>query len=360
MRNRFRMHAVLLLGASTMTAIPAIAQQATPPQTIRLLRPFATPTPTPSATPTPAATPVPIRVRPAPSVTPAPTTTGRPAPLVLRPTPVPVASPAPNGRPPVISRPMPVQPSTPTGPVVFRPTPTPTPGPIKPVGQLGIAKPILVQTWDGNPTTIIPPSGLALKVRPSAVTLRPGSYADISKTLPGRKSFTGAALRSAQPSMIGKLRIDFRPILNDPKSLPNVAQRLRRMPQLVQLRGDVVEAMEIQQGLVIRSVLTYNLRPGACRDGVRRAQIAAAGIRCFTPTPDAQRWAGYANPSDPRYVADPVMRAQAVAQAKQQSVQITADIAQSVGNFRAQMMSCPRLSGPSTMIVWITKGTTNA
>jgi hypothetical protein len=325
-----------------MAAWPALTQEGTRPVRINpaLVRATPTPTPTPSASPTPirigrplvVATPTPAPVatplivrpgyRPRPGFTPTPA----PTPVAGRPTPVGRPTPPPG---PVVVRPTP-------GPIIVRPTPVATPLPPKPVGPV---PPVVAQGWDGSPTLIVPPGGLALNTRPGAVTLRPGSYADIAKTLPQIRQLPVASLRANPRVTIGKTKVDFRPMLQNPRALANIANQLRRMPAMVEVRGDVLEAVEIKQGLVIRSVLTYNFKPGACSTPQKRAQIAGAGVNCFTSATQAQRRAAFATPGDPHYVKNPTERQRALAQADAAYGQMLADVQKSVADFRAQANS---------------------
>ena len=65
-------------------------------------------------------------------------------------------------------------------------------------------------------------------------------------------------------------------MLNNPKALFNVAQRLRTLPQSVEVREDATQISEVDQGLVIDHVLTYRILPGQCADSNAQAQLARA------------------------------------------------------------------------------------
>lgn len=299
--------------------VPAAAQDGARP--IRLGRPVATPTPSPT---------------PTPEATPAPTTTARPVRLPAR---VPAATPAPAPA---------AAPSTATGrpaPVVGRPV-TAAPVQAAPLGggsrpgfTVGTLRPVQVQEFDAPAATLAPPGGMKPRVlRPRATLLRQdGSFADSARALPTVRTLSVATLRSNPRVTIGRTRADFTPVFANPLALPNVAQKLRGLPALVEVRSDVLEGVELRQGLVVRSLLTYRLKPGACSDTSRRRQLASAGVECFTRLSEAQRTAAYANPRDPHYVADPAERAKAIGLAQAQSAKIAADIATSVADFRAQL-----------------------
>ncbi|MGL4312539.1 MAG: hypothetical protein ACRCSO_00985, partial [Sphingomonas sp.] len=92
-----------------------------------------------------------------------------------------------------------------------------------------------------------------------------------------------------------------------------------------------------QQGLVIRNFIRYRIKPGACTDGVRSAQLARAGTSCATPLPSSARAAAFANPRDPHYVADPAKRAQIVADAASKAALADAELTKQVADIRASL-----------------------
>jgi len=75
-----------------------------------------------------------------------------------------------------------------------------------------------------------------------------------------------------------------------PKASFNIAQRLRAMPQNVEVREDESDISEIDQGLVIHHVMTFRVLPGKCADSGAKAQIAQAGIGCFTKESTNSTW----------------------------------------------------------------------
>lgn len=200
-----------------------------------------------------------------------------------------------------------------------------------------------VRPWPGEQPTIpasviIPPAeGQVVPMLANSLTLRPGSYSDMVGRLPVVRQISPAALRSNAPIRVGKMRVDFGPVLKNRQALINIATKLRAMPDLVEVRADLLEAIEVERGLVVHNVLTYNFKPGACRDRGRRDRIASAGISCFTQSSEAELAAAFANPRDARYVRDPRERARALAYAKAHRGQMESDIAGNVGSFRERL-----------------------
>ncbi len=79
---------------------------------------------------------------------------------------------------------------------------------------------------------------------------------------------------------LGKL--NFQPLLADPKAPFNVAQKLRTLPALATVQADVTTAWEVKDGLVIHSLVRYALKSGACTNPTHRQQIQQAGVACST------------------------------------------------------------------------------
>ncbi len=190
---------------------------------------------------------------------------------------------------------------------------------------------------DSGPIDEIVPPGVNVVARRGQVTLRPAGFRATMQTMqPVRAPLTVANLRANPVQKLGRTTVDFRPFLNNPQALVNVAQRLRQSG-LADVRVDKLEAIEVRQGLVIRSFLNYNLRPGACRDSTRRGQVARTGIRCATQMSPAARAAAFANPNDPRFVADPGQRAIKLKEAAAEAAKLDAETALAVTAFKAQL-----------------------
>ena len=191
--------------------------------------------------------------------------------------------------------------------------------------------------FDSAVANITPPSDAATVSMQDSLTLRAGSHADLMNKLPTLRQIPTSVLNGASTVTIGKTRVDFRPMVQNPKALVNIAKKLRALPTQVEVCADVLEAMEIKQGLVVRSLLTYRILPGACRDEERRAKLAGSGVSCFTRSSAAQREAGFGNVRNIRYVPDPGDRAKALAASRLQASQVNADIDRSVADFHRQL-----------------------
>lgn len=201
----------------------------------------------------------------------------------------------------------------------------------------GNARPVqaaLTPLSDGPANILTPPADITMQVPAGSVTLSPRGYTEITRALPPMRQLNIATLRSQPRQLIGSMALDFQPLLNNPQALFNVAQRLKARSDLIDVRASELSVVEIRQGVLIHSLLTYRFKPGACRDAALRAQIAATGVQCFSQINPAQREAGFSNPRDIRYIEDPIKRSQAVAQSLAQSAQVNADIANSLSTFR--------------------------
>lgn len=169
---------------------------------------------------------------------------------------------------------------------------------------------------------------------PSSVILGGGNHAATMQRLRVVRKYALSDIRSNPQVTLGEAKLDFRPMLNNPKALFNVAQRLRAIPQHVEVQEDSSEASEVEQGLVIHHTLTYRVLPGKCGDSNAKAQMAQAGIECFARTSTSQRLAEFSQPGSPRYVADPRKRQAAIAAFQRNSALNEADAGKHIADLR--------------------------
>lgn len=196
----------------------------------------------------------------------------------------------------------------------------------------------------GDPSTIIPPAEQTSGVVTGAVTLKRGTFQSMMTTLPAIRQFSGAQLRANPRMMIGRTQVDFTALLGNPKALPNVATQLRSMTDLVVVKYDTIEAREIDRGLIVRSMLTYEVKPGGCSSAANAQRLARAGVNCIKRRTQQQQIADFSNPRAAHYVADPAARAAAVAQFTAQSDQMAAAINADIAAARAGLLD-PKLRG---------------
>ena len=181
-----------------------------------------------------------------------------------------------------------------------------------------------------NSLTIAPPA------RASGVP-QGASHADLMRTLGPVRQLSLASLRNNPVLTTGTAKVDFRPMLDNPQALPNIAQRLQNLPDLVEVREQTLDTTQVRQGVLLHSRLSYRLKPGACRDAARRARVTAAGVNCFSLQNESQREAAYADPRDARFVADPRQRAEVLKTARVQDTQIRHDIDDGIAQLRTAM-----------------------
>jgi hypothetical protein len=292
----------------------------------------------------------PVRPRRVPPVITTPTADEPDAPSVeaRRPPPV-ITTPADDGsgevrrRPPVITTPDAVEPrrrrpviiapdgvtddDTAPAPVAAQPDRRPM-TPVRP--RPGTQANILA-------TEIIPPADGQTLPLAGSVTLRRGGFGDLIKTLPVVRQVSGAQLRANPTIKVGKSRLDFRKMLDNPRALVNVADRLGEIPDLVDVRPGQLTAFEVGKGVVVRDFLSYSFKSGACTSERNRARIAATGISCFTRSTPAEIDSSYARAGSLRFVRDPIKRAQALAEAKAERNRVGQDIDQQVAEFRGRL-----------------------
>lgn len=285
----------------------------------------------------------PVRPRPA-MTTPASDT---PSPEIRRRPPVITTPSADDGnelrrRPPVVTSP-------PTGDVRRRPVVTssddspdegarPTPGaaplesrPVAPVRPRPGSQPQILAS-----EIVPPPDGQTLPLAGS-VTLRPGRFGDVIKSLPVTRQISGAELRASPTIKVGKSQLDFRKMLANPMALINISKRLGGIPDLVTVRPGELTAFEVGRGVVVRDFLSYSFKPGACSTESNRARIAATGISCFTRSSPSEIDNSYAKVGSLRYVRDPGRRTKALSDARARRAQVGQDIDARIAEFRGQL-----------------------
>jgi hypothetical protein len=140
--------------------------------------------------------------------------------------------------------------------------------------------------------------------------------------------------RSKPVVMLSNTRLNFQPMLDNPQALFNTANNLRKLPQSVDVLTDDTTAFEIDEGIIVRSKMTYQLKAGTCSNTMRRAAVASAGLDCATKLDDAALAAAFANKNDARYVADPQKRAAALAEAYTQRAVMSPKIAAHIADLR--------------------------
>lgn len=158
-----------------------------------------------------------------------------------------------------------------------------------------------------------------------SVILGEGTHAATMQRLHVVRQYSFSAVRANPQLSLGDARLDFTPMLNNPKALMNVAQRLHEMPQHVQVQEESSEVDEVDQGLVIHHVLSYRILPGKCADAGVQSQLARAGIGCFARASMSERLGEFSTPGSPRYVADPTKRQEAIAAFRRNNTLADAD-----------------------------------
>ncbi len=183
------------------------------------------------------------------------------------------------------------------------------------------------------------PQARAMSQRPYAnsVILQGGTQAQSMQRLHVVRQYALQNLRSNPRVMLGQAQLDFTPMLGNPKALPNLAMRLQALPQHVQVQANTSEVSEVDQGLVIHHVLTYQILPGKCADVGAKAQLAEAGVTCFSRGTMNERVAEFSSPHSPRYIADPGKRQAAIAAFQQKSAAASADASQHIVALRKSL-----------------------
>ena len=171
-------------------------------------------------------------------------------------------------------------------------------------------------------------------LRNTLVVQSPNPLAVIQR-LPVERELSFSEIRSTRALKLGSSTIDLSAMLEHRDALPNVAIRLQAAPSAVSVKAVDVTAFVVPQGLVVRSFLNYQIKPGTCSDSTRRRQIEAAGIACARRLSTAEKLGDYSDPSSPRFVAEPAKRAEVIAKAQADWLRQDAETNAQVANFRA-------------------------
>lgn len=223
-------------------------------------------------------------------------------------------------------------------PILARPVPTPAPT-ATPTSSASPAPAVYRPLPGPPPSEVRPPAEVQSQAPAHSVILRSGTNREAIKGYAVRRVIPTASLRANPRIQLRNTALDLTPVLRDPAALPNVATRLRGQPGLVELRGESMEVIEIDPGLVVRNFMSYRIKPGVCRDAAQRAALARSGVRCLNRSTPESRAAAFSNPRDPHYIANPVIRTAAIRKANEDAARAEAEVNSDIAKFRAQLGS---------------------
>ena len=184
---------------------------------------------------------------------------------------------------------------------------------------------------------ITPPKDVPAKTPDKAVVIRPGVNSSVIQSLKIKRQIALSSVRSNPVLALRSATVDFKPVLANPRALFNVAQSLRNTPQLASVRTDETTIYEVEQGIVVRSVLSYEIKPGVCSNASKSSQLAKSGVQCATRLDPAKRAAAFANPNDAHYIADANVRGRVMSNANANAAQASAGIETDIADLRARL-----------------------
>ena len=201
------------------------------------------------------------------------------------------------------------------------------------IAQDRTVQPVQTQSVQVQRMEVQRPADLQVQAPADSVVLRAQSTDALLQQRPVQRRLNVQQVRAEPVIQLQQGEANMSPVLENPASPINVAERLRARPQIATVRADTLEVAEIPEGLVVRQFIAYQLEPGACATANKRRTVAAQGVECWTRKTDARRASEFANPrSSARYIANPAERSRAIAQANtiaaEQQAEINADIAQ--------------------------------
>lgn len=182
------------------------------------------------------------------------------------------------------------------------------------------------------PDEIVLPTGL---YRPKRAMITAARYKDQLNSLGPTQTFALKDLQANPRIQLGATQVDMTRVLNNPKSVANQAIALQKLTGLARVNNTSLVVTRVTNGLVVRSFVNYSLVPGACTIQASRMKVEAAGVRCATSLAPAARDQAFSTPGNPRYVADPVQRAEALALAKSRGAIEAKELTQDSAALRA-------------------------
>jgi hypothetical protein len=172
---------------------------------------------------------------------------------------------------------------------------------------------------------------------PNTVLIRDPDPTAAIRAVSVQREFDLDEIRATTSLPMGSATLDLSALLRHPGALTNVAARLQANPAAVRVEAVDIRAYEVPQGLIVRSFLNYRLKAGTCGDPGRRASVERAGVACPRQQSESARIADYSNPASERFVAEPGLRARAIASARTEWARQDADSAARVAAFRANL-----------------------
>ncbi|MCM8558333.1 hypothetical protein [Sphingomicrobium sediminis] len=187
-------------------------------------------------------------------------------------------------------------------------------------------------TIRAQPTELTAPQISRASIPQRAVILRADNQARNLQTLPVQRRLNQQQLRAQPVIQLEQGEANLRPVLENPASPINLADRLRARPQLATVRADTIELAEIPQGIVVRQFIAYQIDLGTCTNAASRRAVEEQGVECFDRATPQTREAAFADPESARYIENPRERRRAARQAERaisrQQAEIDGDIAQ--------------------------------
>ena len=182
---------------------------------------------------------------------------------------------------------------------------------------------------------VVSPAGLQFVPLQNSVTLRADTLDRSLRDVTVRQRYSAPVLRQNPVLTLGELRVDTTPVFANPASLSNVAASLQKQPGLAKVTGQRMEVFRINQGLVIHQFLSYQIRPGACSNASSRAGLQQLRLSCVTAVSDGELRSAFSEPGNVRFVADPRIRQQRLAEAMEMREQGRIQLARDLKELRS-------------------------
>lgn len=170
-----------------------------------------------------------------------------------------------------------------------------------------------------------------------SVVLKFGTNTEMMNAVNVKRQFSKKQIVANPVIMLGTTKANLNPVLTNPKSLFNIAMQMGKLPKLVSVQADDLEVLEINEGLLIRSFLSYQFKTGACSNSGKRKKLRNIGVDCPSRINEQQRAAAFADPNDISYIAEPSKRSLAIANANKAAREADSEIDTYIEKLQADM-----------------------
>lgn len=176
--------------------------------------------------------------------------------------------------------------------------------------------------------------GEPMRVDPKGLSTSGMSVGSQTRSVIARRQLRLDDIKVRPTLKLGAATLDFEPFLKDPQAPFNIATRLKALPDAARVAEDKTDIVEVDQGLLVKSKLSYRIDGKTCANPQRRAQLAQAGAPCFARQTLAQKVAELSRSSSGRFIEDQEQRSTAARHLIGSTEQMDRELGKSITRLR--------------------------